>query len=99
MEIAFTGKSNIPHGGMYVNNISVVLPSGEAAVVDRDVTEWSMADDGAFSMVWRSVYVVSGDDILPVPADFDRAEIVGVEIEDDAPDGYEITFDSITIIK
>ena len=77
----------------WVNNITVELLDGEELIIDRDQTEWSFNDDDTCSMTWLGCYIWNGEeeDYNIRAKDLDGAEIISIDIEDDAPIGYEFS--------
>ena len=78
---------------VWINSIKFELSDGEELIIDRDRTEWSFDDDGTCSMTWLGCYIWNGEeeDYNIHAKDLDGAEIISIDIEDDAPIGYEFS--------
>jgi len=91
MTIEFDCVSN-DTSTVYVNSASFKLDCGKIVTVDRDLTRISRSDNGHISMAWSEIYIWDGEnEIRDIEDLFSKgATLVGIEIEDDAPDGYNI---------
>lgn len=98
MKIEFHGtyKNEITKQyGLMLNLLYVRLKSGDIITLDRDETEYTL-ENGTADIVFRNTYDWNSDEeeFFPnydlCPEDFDGAEIVEYEIEDDAPEGYDL---------
>lgn len=89
MRIEFEGITNSKD--VYINTATFRLPSGREVTVDRDRTEWSVSDAGILRMEWKNCYIWDEEEArYEFPKEFDDAEFVSIEVEDDAPEGYEV---------
>ena len=81
-----------------VNTATFKLANGDTVVIDRDVTEYGFtyytgASEGYFlDMTWKNCYIWNGDyPFYGIEAnDFEGAELVSLDVEDDAPKDYKI---------
>lgn len=89
--ITFLCKTN--HDYPYVNVAHFRLKSGEMVTVDRSETSWDYnPDTGSLYMAWHGCYIWDGEEERRIPSGaLKDAELLELEIEDDAPDGYRLT--------
>ena len=76
-------------------NTAIFMVDGEEVVIDRDTTEWVYdAKSKVVSMNWSDVYIWDGEDEnYDIPVAFmEKAVFKEFDIEDDAPENYEIKF-------
>lgn len=106
MNIVFLCETNMPDKPVMINSLVFLLKDGSYLTVDRDETCTNAVVEGKyFSMIWKNCYLWSicdrnifGDNgyrITDIDAINEFKELVaGVtayfEIEDDAPEGYEV---------
>lgn len=89
MVLHFEGKTN--GDSVYINAARFILPTGERIVIDRDTTEYTIVD-GKLSMDWFGCYVWDGEKRnYDMPTSCVFSNLAGVEIEDDAPEDYELS--------
>lgn len=89
--ISFTGTTNCSEQP-YVNTATFRDTHGNYLTIDRDITEYTINDDGTFTMEWCYCYVWDGEN-----ADYDVPDLdafISIEIEDDAPDDYQLEVDA-----
>lgn len=94
MKVEFKGsyKNKITKtSGLWLNTIELKLKTGEVVTLDRDEDEYTLEKCKA-NIMFRGAYVWTGEvqDYDLVPEDFDGAEIIGYDVEDDAPEGYDL---------
>ena len=89
--VEFNGTTNAPDGEQpWINTITVAMPDGREFVIDRDHTDFSV-EDGKLSMSWLYPYIWDGEGKhYDLPFGIEKAELVSVDIEVDAPAGYEV---------
>lgn len=90
--IEFEGLTTDAH--CEINTISFEFPDGSIHTIDRDNTDF-YSEYGIFYMIWRNCYIWDGEekiylDVETYSEKFANAKIVSVDIEDDAPEQYEI---------
>lgn len=99
MMIKFIGESNCK--SVWINTVTFKMADGTIAVVDRDTTycdflEFSMQSKDHYCCVmdmdWFGCYIWNGENCnYNIEAmDFEDAEIVSIDIEDEAPENYEV---------
>lgn len=89
MMIYFDCTANMDYP--YVNS-ATFLYDGREVTVDRDSTYYSYdSETGSLTMDWESLYIWNGEEPdYDIPAGFpERAVLVELDVEDDAPDGYK----------
>ena len=83
----FDGKTNKDY--CMVNNAIFKTSDGNIIKIDRDET-YSSVENGILSMEWRGIYIWNsdtGEQNYDIPKEvFENAELVELELEDDAPD-------------
>lgn len=102
MRIYFSGKLTMPEEGLMFNCLVLKHENGTTVRIDRDTTWYNIEEDGSFTMEWHSCYLweINGDNVELYLTDDDTEylkeyDFVELEVEDDAPDGYEVTIDEI----
>ena len=91
MKIRFICKTN--YCTMWIDTARFVTKTGTEFVIDRDRTEWTYdAASQTMEMTWRDVYVWDGktEDYGAAAKCLDGAQLVAFEIEDDAPEDYQV---------
>lgn len=104
MNLYFTGK--ISSKIIMINTaIFKNKNTGDYITIDRDVTEYTINDDGSYNMVWvhcyvwdsdKSDYFIDSDNHHEAPnhnLNINDFYFDHFEIEDDAPEDYKITVD------
>lgn len=74
-------------------NTAIFMVDGKEVVIDRGTTEWVYdAESRVLSMNWSDVYIWDGEDEnYDIPVDLmKKAVFKEFDIEDDAPENYEI---------
>ena len=93
MRIAFTGTTNDDF--IWVNSITFQLKDGNVVSIDRNRTEYIVAD-GEYEMIWNACYALNGrkHDYGLSWKMFEDAKILHVDISDAAPEnyGFDISF-------
>ena len=91
MRIEFNGTTNHPY--MMVNTAHFRTKNGEEVVIDRDESSWTINDDKTFSLEWRGCYLWDGEEAhYDIDGLLDGADLIELEVEDDAPDAdYMVT--------
>ena len=76
---------------IWVNNVTFELSDGREVIVDRGTTEWWTDNEGVCHMTWSDCYIWNGEDenYDIYSDDFRDAKLIDVDVEDDAPVGYE----------
>ncbi len=99
MKIEFTGiyKNNVVENeSLYLNNIKIRRNDGKIVIIDRDETYYT-AENGKVDILFRGSYEWNGEEsFYPRYEDidlYDNAIIVDYEIEDDAPEGYDLAIE------
>ena len=97
MKIEFQGSYDnkiTEQNGIMLNTISVKLKSGKILTLDRDETNFTL-NDGVAYIMFRNTYAWDSNNSISNynlnPKDFDNATLIDYEIEDDAPDDYDLT--------
>lgn len=94
----------IPEAGPYINTIIWKFPDYESGeytepvVLDRTRTDYEFIVEGERSylkMEWSGVYIWDGEKEVLIPdkfknGDYVKGALLGIEIDDDAPEGYGI---------
>lgn len=99
MMIKFIGESNCK--SVWINTITFKMADGTTAIVDRDMTDCDFLDpfmksedngNCIMDMNWYNCYIWNGENCnYNIEAmDFEDAEIVSIDIEDEAPENYEV---------
>ena len=88
----FYGNTNRDY--VMINTIVFRLKTGEEVTVDRDYTGYNIDEDGNLGMTWKGCYFWDGN-IAKYLTEKDEkelteAELVGVDIEDDADEDYYV---------
>lgn len=80
--------------GVWVNAAIVELADGRTVTVDRDETEFTV-DNGNVSMQWNNCYIWDGEqaEYNITEEMFEGARVKEIEVEDDADEEYDISFD------
>ena len=79
--------------GLWLNTITIKRTDGNEVVLDRDETNYTLKN-GEADILFRGIY--EWDDEAKYPDNledvrlYDGAEIIDYEIEDDAPEGYDL---------
>ena len=95
MNLCFTGNTTAKDGEPPYINYVRVLYDGNVLTIDRDATYYTV-ENNRISMDWAGLYIWDGDRAnYDLPDGIADAPIVGISIEDDAPDGYGVYFDHI----
>lgn len=101
MRLEFQAKTNKPY--CMINTAKFLAYGEDEVIVDRDETNWSVAEDGHLSMEWRGVYVweIEGRNVYEKSEDqpsekemkdmLENAIFLGFELEDDADADYTVT--------
>ena len=96
MKIEFTGTYEnkiVEEEPLYLNTITIKRNDGEFVIIDRDETNYTIKD-GEIDILFRGLYEWNGEEsIYPKNEDIDlynNALIVGYNIEDDAPEEYDL---------
>lgn len=88
MYLEFICKQNIEDP--YINGAVFRLKDGSIVRIDRERTGYDM-EDGILNMGWSGLYIWDGENAdYDIPEDFlEGASLIEMEVEDDAPEGYE----------
>ena len=96
MKIEFTGTYKnkiVEKESLYLNTISIKRNDGKTVIIDRNETDYTI-ENGIVDILFRGIYEWDCETaIYPNNKDTDlynNALIVGYEIEDDAPSGYDL---------
>ena len=84
----------------YINLMTLLVNGKKLINLDRDRTEYDFdRETGRLDMTWRGVYIwTSYDQNYDIPEEtFRNSEVVDIEIEDDAPEGYEFQLEGVTV--
>lgn len=99
MKIEFSGTYKnkvVEEESLYLNTITIKRNDGKIVTIDRDETFYT-AEKGDVDILFRGIYEWNGEEKLyPKYKDIDlynEAEIINYEIEDDAPEGYDLTIE------
>ena len=88
----FRGKTN--SNTVMINTMTFRLPDGNEVIIDRDYTGYGIDKDGNLGMTWKGCYFWDGKEATYFTEDDEEklavAELVNVDIEDDAPEGYKV---------
>lgn len=93
----FTGKTNKNY--VMINTMTFRLKSGKEVTIDRMYTGYDIDEDGNLGMTWKGCYFWDDEHDDPNnPAylteedemEIAEAELLNVDIEDDADDDYEV---------
>lgn len=109
MRITFTGKTNKQYG--MINLCRFRAKNGDIFAVDRTETDWTV-NDGQLFMEWRNVYLWELNGDCPFDSEeaawefpdeklaamLDGAELLEVELEDEADDDYMVCINSWTVL-
>lgn len=88
-----TNKNHLPD--MYINTVTIKTRSGKY-VIDRDITYAEEVrhnkDNHEIIMVFVNPYIWDGENCNYIKDEnfFDGASVSSIEVEDDAPSGYEV---------
>ena len=99
--IDFYGKTNKNY--VMINTMTFRLENGKEVTIDRQYTGYDIDEDGNLGMTWRGCYFwddnhsddynnpdyLTEDDVNDIIA----AELIAVDIEDDADPDYEVTIE------
>ena len=100
MRICFIGTTNKNY--VMVNTLILKNNNDESKpviVIDRDLTEYTI-EDGIIKMEWRGCYVWDGENPNYNINDLDLNDYeADIELEDDAPEDYELKINNILFIK
>ena len=98
MKVEITGEyknSIVEKYGLMLNTITVRKVNGTIVVLDRDSSEYEL-DNGVADVVFAGTYIWNDEtgipDYLENVSEFDGAELLDYEIEDDAPEDYDLSF-------
>lgn len=96
MKIEFTGTYKnkiVEKESLYLNTISIKRNDGKIVTIDRNETDYTI-ENGIVDILFRGIYEWDCETaIYPNNKDIDlynNALIIGYEIEDDAPSGYDL---------
>lgn len=93
MKVEFFGsfKNNIvEENGLMLNAITVRRNDGKEVVLDRDESTYIL-ENGNADIVFQEVYEWGDEAYYPTdPKLYDGAEVIDYEIEDDAPEDYDL---------
>ena len=95
MKIEFTGTYKnkiVEKEPLYLNTITIKRNDGKIVIIDRNETNYTI-ENGIIDILFRGIYECENDEIYPNNESvelYDNALIVGYEIEDDAPSGYDL---------
>lgn len=84
----------------YINLMTLLVNGKKFIALDRDRTEYDFdRETGRLDMTWLGLYIWDGEEPNYDVSEelFDNAEIVGIEIEDDAPEDYEFRLEGATV--
>ena len=97
MILGFTAKTNKDY--VMINSATFKSTSGKVLIIDRDTTEYDN-EEGNLEMIWRDCYIWAIDDNYeeePLYLNYeefhsllDGAELISLNLEDDADDDYEV---------
>ena len=96
MHIEFSGSysNSITEELLYLNTITVRRNDGQKVVLDREETDYGL-NYGIADIIFCKAYVWDGEKEQYLEnsdlALYDGAELIDYEIEDDAPEGYDLT--------
>lgn len=94
MKIEFSGsyKNKITEDtSLMLNTITVKRRDGKVVELDRDETNYGL-ENGNADIEFSGTYEWNGEDAdyNLNPAEYDGAEVVGYDIEEDTPEGYDL---------
>ena len=93
MKIEFSGvykNELVEEVGLMLNTITVRRKDGKKVVLDRDETNYTIKNEKA-DISFCGVYEWDDEAIYPSNTElYDGAEIIDYDIEDDAPEGYDL---------
>ena len=83
----------------YVNTITFRLKDGREITVDRDSTAWDSVGSNMYWMQWNACYAWDGEtmDYDLTKNMFYYAEIIDIDIEDEAPEEWSIEINSFDV--
>ena len=92
MRLTFNGWVRESEGckGILLNTITVYL-NGKEVVLDRDITEYTIHEDGSVDITWINVYVWNGDyPDYNISSEMFKSvtEMLTYEVEDDVDERY-----------
>ena len=96
MKVEFNGtykNKTVEDEGLWLNTITVKRTDGKEVVLDRDETNYTL-ENGEADILFRGIYEWDDDAYYPDNVEdvklYDGAEIIDYEIEDDAPEDYDL---------
>ena len=96
MKVEFFGNFKndiVEEFGLMLNTITIKRNDGKVVVLDRDETEYTLKDKKA-DVVFRGIYEWDEEEKYPDNFNdvklYDGAELIDYEIEDDAPEDYDL---------
>lgn len=98
MSLILKGTTN--SNNLYLNDILLIDEKGYKIIIDRDNTEWGVSN-GVISIQWKNLYIWKSlegkcnNSKLDINEAFQNAVDFKIEIEDDAPEGYELEITEI----
>ena len=103
MKIEFTGTYKnkvVEKEPLYLNTITIKRNDGEIVIIDRDETNYTIKD-GEIDILFRGSYEWNGEESIYLKNEdidlYNNALIVGYEIEDDTPEGYDLIIEEQNI--
>ena len=94
MIILFEGKSNYKRH--FINSAILKTPSGNVVLDRKKTVCWFSEITRSHKMEWHSPFIWDGENNLPVTDELlSKAELLKLEIEDDAPEDYFLTPTSV----
>ncbi len=87
----FVGKTNKRY--VMINTMTFRLKNGKEVILDRNYTGYDI-EDGDLRMTWKGCYFWDGETVKYLTVDDEaelaEAELISVDIEDDADPDYEV---------
>ena len=102
MKIEFTGTYKnkiVEKEPLYLNTISIKRNDGKIVTIDRDETNYNI-ENGEADILFVGSYEWTNEAFYPKYENidlYDNALIVGYEIEDDAPEDYDLIIEEQNI--
>ena len=100
MKVEFNGTYKneiVEKEPLYLNTITIKRNDGKTVIIDRDETNYSI-ENGHIDILFRGVYEWKDDKIYPNNNDTEKlyngALVVGFDIEDDAPEDYDLIIEN-----
>lgn len=92
--LSITAKTNKDY--CMINTLVATTPDGKEYIFDRDMTEYSIKNNGVLDMSWYGVYMWDGEEEAYIDTDSQAFKDIVTnaklefELEEDAEDDYEV---------